>query len=97
MNKWFLVLAVGLGFEGVLLAGPARSGRLAAKGLGFTVKQAELESAYRQFVLSQAVSGSVVPAEMEVFFRKQVLDELIIRNITATRASIPRSPALRAL
>ena len=87
MNKWWFGLALGLGLGGAMFAGPASSGKLVAKGLGFTVKQAELESAYRQFVLSQAVSGSVVPAEMEVFFRKQVLDELIIRNITATRAT----------
>ena len=87
MNKWWFGLALGLGFGGVIFAAPASSGKLVAKGLGFTVKQSELESAYRQFVLSQAVSGSVVPTEMEVFFRKQVLDELIIRNIAATRAT----------
>ena len=87
MNKWRFCLSFGLLFGWTVFTGAAPGGKIVARGLGFTVKQAELDSAYRQFVLSQAVFGSDVPAEMEVFFRKQVLDEVILGKIAATRAT----------
>ena len=65
----------------------ADSDRVVARGLGFTIKQSELNSAYRFFVLSQAVSGWDVPALMEDYFKKQVLDGLVLEKIASTRAT----------
>ena len=87
MNKWHLCLSLGLLFGWSSFAVAATGGKIVARGLGFTVKQAELDSAYRQFVLSQAVSGSDVPTTMADFFRKQVLDELVLEKITFSRAT----------
>lgn len=78
------LLAGGL-LTAVLFA--ADSDKVLARGLGFTVKKSELDSAYRFFVLSQAVSGWDVPALMEDYFRKQMLDELILEKIAASRAT----------
>ena len=85
MRKRFICLVVGclLGVDSFA----ADSGKVVARGLGFTVKQSELDSAYRFFVLSQAVSGWDVPALMEDYFKKQILDELILEKIAASRAT----------
>jgi len=85
MRKRFICLIVGclIGVDSFA----ADSGKVVARGLGFTVKQSELDSAYRFFVLSQAVSGWDVPALMEDYFKKQILDELILEKIVASRAT----------
>ena len=85
MRKFFLCLLGGCLVGADSFA--ADSDKVVARGLGFTVKQSELDSAYRLFVLSQAVSGWDVPALMEEFFRQQVLDELVLDKITSTRAT----------
>ncbi len=85
MREWYLGLLFSLLFTTVSFA--ATPEKVLARGLGFTVKQTELDSAYRHFVLSQAVSGSDVPVAMEDFFRKQVLNELVLDKITSSRAT----------
>ena len=85
MREWYLGLLFSLLFTTVSFA--ATPEKVLARGLGFTVKQTELDSAYRHFVLSQAVSGSDVPVAMESFFRKQVLNELVLDKITSSRAN----------
>ncbi len=87
MNKRHLCLSFGLLLGWSMLAGAATGEKIIARGLGFAISQTELDSAYRHFVLSQAVFGSDVPTIMEKFFRKQVLDELILDKITSSRAS----------
>ena len=85
MREWYLCLLFGF----LLAAGSfaANPEKVVARGLGFTIKQSELNSAYRFFVLSQAVSGWDVPVLMEDYFKKQVLDELVLEKIASTRAT----------
>tara|TARA_B100001123_G_scaffold265691_1_gene295816 strand:+ start:574 stop:1542 length:969 start_codon:yes stop_codon:yes gene_type:complete len=85
MRKLFLCLLAGclLGADSFAEG----SDKVVARGLGFTVKQSELDSAYRFFVLSQAVSGWDVPALMESYFMKQALDEIVLDKIASTRAT----------
>ena len=85
MRDWYLCLLFSFLYTAGSFA--ANPDKVLARGLGFTVKQTELDLAYRQFVLFQAISGSDVPVAMEVFFRKQVLDGLVLDKITASRAT----------
>ena len=85
MREWYLCLLFGFLFAtGSFAANPEK---VVARGLGFTIKQRELDSAYRFFVLSQAVSGWDVPALMEDYFTRKVLDELVLEKIASTRAT----------
>ena len=77
----------------VFLIEPATGAtKVVASGLGFNITQDELDGAFRRFVLSRAVNGVDVPLAMEPFFKKQLLEELILAKVTSLRAN----PADRA-
>ena len=58
-----------------------------ATGLGFSVSKDDLEAAYRRYVITQAVNGISIAPAMEGFFQRQILDDLILSEITSLRAN----------
>ena len=58
-----------------------------ATGLGFSISKDDLDAAYRRYVITQAVNGISIAPAMEGFFQRQILDDLILSEITSLRAN----------
>lgn len=85
--KWHGRLLVVLWCSLIFVEPIAGANKVVASGLGFNIDRNELDGAFRRFVLSRAVNGVDVPLAMEPFFKKQLLDELVLAKITSLRAN----------
>lgn len=90
--KWHGRLFLALLCSLFLIEPATGATKVVASGLGFNITQDELDGAFRRIVLSRAVNGVDLPLAMEPFFKKQLLEELILAKVTSLRAN----PADRA-
>jgi parvulin-like peptidyl-prolyl isomerase len=88
MKDWYkcLLFALSIGLVSNICRAAAPI-KIVARGIGFSVTEAELEKACTIFVLTQASSGVDVPPALERVYRTRLLDDLIMNKLTALRAN----------